>query len=40
LTGVDTFDQMGLGERLRQLPGAAVNTIELYQEGGHRPHRW
>jgi 2-polyprenyl-6-methoxyphenol hydroxylase-like FAD-dependent oxidoreductase len=31
--GIDAFDQMGLGERLRELPKATVNTIELYQAG-------
>src|SRR5262249_60130438 len=29
-------DQMGLGDRLRQLPQAIVNTIDLYQGGRRR----
>jgi 2-polyprenyl-6-methoxyphenol hydroxylase-like FAD-dependent oxidoreductase len=35
-SGIDAFDQMGLGERLRQLPRATVTTIELYQFGRRR----
>jgi 2-polyprenyl-6-methoxyphenol hydroxylase-like FAD-dependent oxidoreductase len=35
-SGIDAFDQMGLGERLRQLPRATVNTIEIYQGGRRR----
>jgi len=35
-SGLDAFDQMGLGDRLRQLPQAIVNTIELYQGGRRR----
>src|SRR5271169_702318 len=35
-SGIDAFDQMGLGDRLRQLPQAIVNTIELYQGGRRR----
>jgi 2-polyprenyl-6-methoxyphenol hydroxylase-like FAD-dependent oxidoreductase len=35
-SGMDAFDQMGLGERLRQLPRAVVNTIDLYQGGRRR----
>jgi 2-polyprenyl-6-methoxyphenol hydroxylase-like FAD-dependent oxidoreductase len=35
-SGIDAFDQMGLGERLRQLPRATVKTIELYQGGRRR----
>ncbi len=35
-SGVDAFDQMGFGERLRQLPQAIVNTIDLYQSGVRR----
>lgn len=35
-SGIDAFDQMGLGERLRQLPQAVINTIELYQGGRRR----
>jgi 2-polyprenyl-6-methoxyphenol hydroxylase-like FAD-dependent oxidoreductase len=34
-SGIDAFDQMGLGDRLRQLPQALINTIEIYQ-GGRR----
>jgi 2-polyprenyl-6-methoxyphenol hydroxylase-like FAD-dependent oxidoreductase len=32
-SGIDAFDQMGLGDRLRQLPRAVINTIDLYQGG-------
>jgi 2-polyprenyl-6-methoxyphenol hydroxylase-like FAD-dependent oxidoreductase len=35
-SGIDAFDQMGLGERLRQLPRATIKTIELYQGGRRR----
>jgi 2-polyprenyl-6-methoxyphenol hydroxylase-like FAD-dependent oxidoreductase len=35
-SGMDAFDQMGLGERLRQLPRAVVKTIDLYQGGRRR----
>jgi 2-polyprenyl-6-methoxyphenol hydroxylase-like FAD-dependent oxidoreductase len=35
-SGIDAFDQMGLGDRLRQLPQAVINTIELYQRGRRR----
>jgi 2-polyprenyl-6-methoxyphenol hydroxylase-like FAD-dependent oxidoreductase len=35
-SGIDAFDQMGFGERLRQLPKATINFIELYQEGRRR----
>jgi 2-polyprenyl-6-methoxyphenol hydroxylase-like FAD-dependent oxidoreductase len=35
-SGLDAFDQMGLGDRLRQLPCAVINTIELYQAGRRR----
>jgi 2-polyprenyl-6-methoxyphenol hydroxylase-like FAD-dependent oxidoreductase len=35
-SGMDAFDQMGLGDRLRQLPRAIINTIELYQRGRRR----
>jgi 2-polyprenyl-6-methoxyphenol hydroxylase-like FAD-dependent oxidoreductase len=35
-SGIDAFDQMGLGERLRQLPQAIVNTIDLYHGGRRR----
>src|SRR5215813_6032728 len=44
-SGIDAFDQMGLGDRLRQLPQAIINTIELYHGGagsepGSRSSRW
>jgi 2-polyprenyl-6-methoxyphenol hydroxylase-like FAD-dependent oxidoreductase len=32
-SGIDAFQQMGLGEKLLQLPNAVVNTIDLYQGG-------
>jgi 2-polyprenyl-6-methoxyphenol hydroxylase-like FAD-dependent oxidoreductase len=32
-SGIDAFDQMGLGDQLRQLPQAVINAIELYQRG-------
>lgn len=35
-SGVDAFDQMGLGDRLRQLPRAVINTIDLHQGGRRR----
>jgi 2-polyprenyl-6-methoxyphenol hydroxylase-like FAD-dependent oxidoreductase len=35
-SGIDAFDQMGLGERLRQLPRAIINTIEIYQGARRR----
>ena len=35
-SGIDAFDQMGLGDRLRQLPQATINTIDLYQGGRRR----
>jgi 2-polyprenyl-6-methoxyphenol hydroxylase-like FAD-dependent oxidoreductase len=35
-SGIDAFDQMGLGDRLRQLPQAIVRTIDLYQGGRRR----
>ena len=35
-SGIDAFDQMGLGDRLRQLPQAIINTIDLYQRGRRR----
>ena len=35
-SGTDAFDQMGLGDRLRQLPQALVHTIDLYQGGRRR----
>jgi 2-polyprenyl-6-methoxyphenol hydroxylase-like FAD-dependent oxidoreductase len=35
-SGLDAFDQMGLGDRLRQLPQALIKTIDLYQAGRRR----
>src|SRR5262249_48197785 len=35
-SGIDAFEQMGLGDRLRQLPQAIVNTIDLYQGARRR----
>src|SRR5262249_9663910 len=35
-SGLDAFDQMGLLDRLRQLPRAVINTIDLYQGGRRR----
>ena len=35
-SGLDAFDQMGLLDRLRQLPRAIINTIDLYQGGRRR----
>jgi 2-polyprenyl-6-methoxyphenol hydroxylase-like FAD-dependent oxidoreductase len=35
-SGIDAFDQMGLGDRLRQLPRAIINTIDVYQRGRRR----
>ena len=35
-SGIDAFDQMGLGDRLRQLPRAIIKTIDLYQAGRRR----
>lgn len=35
-SGIDAFDQMGLGDQFRQLPRAIINTIELYQGGRRR----
>ncbi len=35
-SGIDAFDQMGLGDRLRQLPQAIVNTIDIYKGGRRR----
>ena len=32
-SGIDAFQQMGLGERLMQLPKSLVKTIDLYQGG-------
>jgi 2-polyprenyl-6-methoxyphenol hydroxylase-like FAD-dependent oxidoreductase len=35
-SGIDAFDQMGLGHQLRQLPQAIIRTIDLYQGGRRR----
>ena len=35
-SGIDAFEQMGLGEKLRELPRATIHTIELYQGGRRR----
>jgi 2-polyprenyl-6-methoxyphenol hydroxylase-like FAD-dependent oxidoreductase len=35
-SGIDAFDQMGLGDSLRQLPRAIIDTIDLYQGGRRR----
>lgn len=35
-SGVDAFDQMGFGDRLRQLPQAIIKTLDLYQGGKRR----
>jgi 2-polyprenyl-6-methoxyphenol hydroxylase-like FAD-dependent oxidoreductase len=35
-SGIDAFDQMGLGDQLRRLPRAEINSIELYQRGRRR----
>ncbi len=35
-SGIDAFDQMGLGDRLRQLPRASIKSIELYKGGRRR----
>jgi 2-polyprenyl-6-methoxyphenol hydroxylase-like FAD-dependent oxidoreductase len=35
-SGIDAFDQMGFRDRLRQLPQAVVNTIDLYRGGRRR----
>lgn len=35
-SGIDAFDQMGLGDRLRQLPQALISTIEVYRGGRRR----
>jgi len=35
-SGIGAFDQMGLGDRLRQLPRAIIKTIDLYQGGRRR----
>lgn len=35
-SGIDAFEQMGLGDKLRQLPTAIITAIELYQGGRRR----
>jgi 2-polyprenyl-6-methoxyphenol hydroxylase-like FAD-dependent oxidoreductase len=35
-SGIDAFDQIGLGDQLGQLPRAIINTIDLYQRGRRR----
>jgi 2-polyprenyl-6-methoxyphenol hydroxylase-like FAD-dependent oxidoreductase len=35
-SGIDTVDQMGFGHRLRQLPRAIINAIDLYRGGRRR----
>jgi 2-polyprenyl-6-methoxyphenol hydroxylase-like FAD-dependent oxidoreductase len=35
-SGIDAFDQMGLGDPLRQLPQAIIKTIDLYRAGRMR----
>jgi len=35
-SGIDAFDQMGLGDELRRLPQAIVKTIDLYRGGRRR----
>ncbi len=35
-SGIDAFDQMGFGDRLRELPKASIHTIELYRGGRRR----
>jgi 2-polyprenyl-6-methoxyphenol hydroxylase-like FAD-dependent oxidoreductase len=35
-SGIDAFNQMGLGDKLMRLPKAVINTIELYQGGIRR----
>jgi 2-polyprenyl-6-methoxyphenol hydroxylase-like FAD-dependent oxidoreductase len=35
-SGLDAFEQMGLGDPLRQLPRAVIKTIDLYQGGRRR----
>jgi 2-polyprenyl-6-methoxyphenol hydroxylase-like FAD-dependent oxidoreductase len=32
-SGIDAFNQMGLGEKLMQLPKSLIHTIELFQRG-------
>src|SRR5215831_14249103 len=34
--GIDAFEQMGLGDRLRQLPRAIISVIDIYQGGRRR----
>ena len=35
-SGIDAFEQMGLGDLLRQLPRSVVNGIDIYQGGRRR----
>jgi 2-polyprenyl-6-methoxyphenol hydroxylase-like FAD-dependent oxidoreductase len=35
-SGLDAFDQMGLADRLRQLPRAIIKMIDIYQGGRRR----
>ncbi|HQR05296.1 MAG TPA: FAD-dependent oxidoreductase [Gemmatales bacterium] len=35
-SGVNAFDQMGFGDRLRQLPQVIIKTIDIYQRGRRR----
>lgn len=35
-SGIDAFNQMGLGDKLMRLPKAVINAIELYQSGSLR----
>jgi 2-polyprenyl-6-methoxyphenol hydroxylase-like FAD-dependent oxidoreductase len=35
-SGIDAFGQMGFGDRLRLLPRAVINTIDIYQGGRRR----
>jgi len=35
-SGIDAFDQMELGDRLRQLPRVIINMIDVYQGGRRR----
>ena len=35
-SGLDAFEQMGLGDRLRRLPQVSINSIELFRGGRRR----
>lgn len=35
-SGIDAFEQMGLGDKLRALPRAVIDAIEIYQAGRRR----